>query len=105
MLGASTLELFKYRDQLTSGMVRWSDIGVGFVISFIVAVLVIKWFVGIVSRRGVGPFAWYRIVAGSLALVWLKIGRAHVGTPGTNANIVCRLLLEKKKKDDSKHTA
>src|SRR3546814_9057566 len=26
-----------------------------------------------------------------------EIGRAHVGTPVTNAHIVCRLLLEKKK--------
>src|SRR3546814_10863927 len=29
--------------------------------------------------------------------VWLKIGRAHVCTPVTNAHLVCRLLLEKKK--------
>src|SRR3546814_8195776 len=27
-----------------------------------------------------------------------KIGRAHVGTPVTNAQLVCRLLLEKNKK-------
>src|SRR3546814_6159283 len=27
----------------------------------------------------------------------LKIGRAHVWTPVTNAQLVCRLLLEKKK--------
>src|SRR3546814_3730267 len=27
----------------------------------------------------------------------LQIGRAHVGTPVTNAHLVCRLLLEKKK--------
>src|SRR3546814_2462312 len=26
-----------------------------------------------------------------------QIGRAHVGTPVTNANIVCRILLEKQK--------
>src|SRR3546814_3959837 len=26
-----------------------------------------------------------------------EIGRAHVGTPVTNAHLVCRLLLEKKK--------
>src|SRR3546814_5553143 len=26
-----------------------------------------------------------------------KIGRAHVGTPVTNAHLVCRLLLDKKK--------
>src|SRR3546814_2644014 len=28
----------------------------------------------------------------------LQIGRAHVWTPVTNAHLVCRLLLEKKKK-------
>src|SRR3546814_8095044 len=28
-----------------------------------------------------------------------EIGRAHVRTPVTNAQLVCRLLLEKKKKD------
>src|SRR3546814_9034799 len=27
-----------------------------------------------------------------------QIGRAHVGTPVTNAHLVCRLLLEKKQK-------
>src|SRR3546814_5996674 len=30
-----------------------------------------------------------------------KIGRAHVRTPVTNAHLVCRLLLEKKKKKTS----
>src|SRR3546814_7305917 len=29
-----------------------------------------------------------------------KIGRAHVCTPVTNAHLVCRLLLEKKKTDN-----
>src|SRR3546814_6164990 len=32
---------------------------------------------------------------------WIKIGRAHVSTPVTNAHTVSRLLLEQKKK--SKH--
>jgi undecaprenyl-diphosphatase len=36
-----------------------------------VALLVIRWFVGIVSRHGFAPFAWYRIVAGASALIWL----------------------------------
>src|SRR3546814_4915968 len=31
-------------------------------------------------------------------LVRHEIGRAHVSTPVTNAHLVCRLLLEKKKK-------
>ena len=72
MLGATTLELVKNRDTLLSGAVDWSDIGLGFVVSFIVALLVIKWFVGIVSRHGFGPFAWYRIIAGAAALIWLS---------------------------------
>lgn len=73
MLGATTLELLKNRDQLTSGAVSWGDVGIGFVVSFIVAILVIKWFVGIVSKHGFGPFAWYRIVAGTAALIWLSM--------------------------------
>src|SRR3546814_9871443 len=32
-----------------------------------------------------------------------RIGRAHVGTPVTNAHIVCRLLLDKKHKTNE-HT-
>jgi undecaprenyl-diphosphatase len=70
MLGASTLELFKNRAELATG-VNWTEIAIGFGVSFVVAVLVIKMFVGIVSRFGFGPFAWYRIVAGAAALVWL----------------------------------
>jgi undecaprenyl-diphosphatase len=71
MLGASTLELLKKGDQITSASVGWGSIALGFMVSFIVALLVIKWFVGLVSRRGFTPFAWYRIVAGAAALIWL----------------------------------
>src|SRR3546814_9950732 len=34
-----------------------------------------------------------------------QIGRAHVCTPVTNAHLVCRLLLEKKKKHTNSSTA
>src|SRR3546814_10754307 len=33
-----------------------------------------------------------------------EIGRAHVSTPVTNAHLVCRLLLEKKKNKTKKHS-
>src|SRR3546814_2384124 len=36
-----------------------------------------------------------------LGLATGQIGRAHVSTPVTNAHLVCRLLLEKKKKKNS----
>src|SRR3546814_8651781 len=39
---------------------------------------------------------WYPANAGS-SLQQFKIGRANVCTPVTNAHLVCRLLLEKKK--------
>jgi undecaprenyl-diphosphatase len=73
MLGATVLELAKNHDAITSGSVGWREIGVGFAVAFIVAILVIKWFVGIVSKHGFAPFAWYRIIAGTTALIWLTL--------------------------------
>lgn len=73
MLGATTLELWDNRETLMAGAgpVGWSEIAIGFVVSFIVALIVIRAFVTFVSRSGFGPFAWYRIAAGSLALLLL----------------------------------
>ncbi len=73
MLGASTLELWQNRAELAAGTgpVGWSHIAVGFVVSFIVALAVIKAFVAYVSRSGFTPFALYRIVAGAAALFFL----------------------------------
>lgn len=74
MLGASTLELLDNGDRLaTGGGVGWSEIAVGFVVSFVVAIAVIRAFVAYVSRHGFAPFAWYRIVAGVAAVVWLAL--------------------------------
>ena len=72
MMGATTLELIDNRATLASGLgpVGWSEIAIGFVVAFVVALAVIKAFVAYVSRAGFSPFAWYRIAAGALA-VWL----------------------------------
>src|SRR3546814_8412252 len=40
---------------------------------------------------------WVDSETGATIAVPAKIGRAHVSTPVTNAHLVCRLLLEKKK--------
>ncbi|MDT7933485.1 MAG: undecaprenyl-diphosphate phosphatase [Sphingomonadaceae bacterium] len=69
MLGATTLELYKNRASLSTD--QGELIAIGFVTAFIVAVIVVRLFVRFISRHGFGPFAWYRIAAGSLALALL----------------------------------
>ncbi|MDE0880125.1 MAG: undecaprenyl-diphosphate phosphatase [Sphingomonas bacterium] len=72
MLGATVLELFKNRHELASGTgVGMLDIAIGFVVSFVVAVVVVRWFVNLIGRRGFTPFGWYRIVVGGIALAAL----------------------------------
>lgn len=47
-------------------------VAIGFVVSFITALIVVKLFIGIVQKMGFAPFAWYRIVVGLglVALFW-----------------------------------
>ncbi len=73
MMGATTLELWDNHAELMAGTgpVGWSEIAVGFAVSFVVALAVIKLFVAYVSRAGFAPFAWYRIAAGIVALYFL----------------------------------
>ncbi|MGE5723154.1 MAG: undecaprenyl-diphosphate phosphatase [Sphingomonadales bacterium] len=72
MIGASALELVKNRHELMSGTgAGLGAIAIGFVVSFVVALIVVRGFVHFVSRHGFAPFAWYRIVVGAAALVWI----------------------------------
>ncbi len=49
---------------------NWILLGIGFVVSFIVAYFVVAWFMDWVKRRGFVPFAIYRILVGAGVLVW-----------------------------------
>ncbi len=72
MLGATTLELVKNRHLLAAGGAGGAtDIAIGFVTAFIVAMIVVRAFVALVSRHGFSPFAWYRIIVGLAAAAWL----------------------------------
>ena len=75
MIGATTLELATKHEQLSSGAgtVGWGEIAIGFAVSFVVALFVIRGFVAYVSRHGFAPFAWYRIVLGAAALAWFAM--------------------------------
>ena len=76
MVGATTLEVLKHRHELLAGAsgVGFGTVAVGFVVSFIVAIVVVRAFVHYISRHGFAPFAWYRIAAGIVALAWLSLG-------------------------------
>lgn len=73
MFGATVKQLWDHRHELAAGTsgVGLSEIAVGSVVSFVVSLIVIKFFIGFVSKSGFAPFAWYRIVVGALALTWL----------------------------------
>lgn len=53
---------------------EWIILLIGFVVSFIVALVVVAWFMNWVRRRGFAPFAIYRIVVGIAVLVWVMRG-------------------------------
>jgi undecaprenyl-diphosphatase len=48
---------------------------VGFVVSFITAMIVVKTFLGYVTRHGFTLFAWWRVIVGTLGLIALALGR------------------------------
>jgi undecaprenyl-diphosphatase len=75
MVGATTLEIAKHHEALMANAsgIGFGTVAVGFVVSFIVAIVVVKAFVAYISRHGFAPFAWYRIVAGAAAVVWLTL--------------------------------
>lgn len=69
--GATAYYLLKHHDRIPSEM--YGNILIGSLVSFVVAIVVVKLFVGFVTRFGFAPFAWYRIVAGAAALAWLSL--------------------------------
>jgi len=49
---------------------RWAVLGIGFAVSFIVAYVVVEWFLMWVRRHGFALFAIYRIVLGIVLLIF-----------------------------------
>jgi undecaprenyl-diphosphatase len=48
----------------------WVVLGIGFVVSFIVAYGAVAWFLAWVRKHGFAPFAVYRIIVGTAVLYW-----------------------------------
>lgn len=45
---------------------------IGNIVAFVVAVLAIKFFIGIIKQYGFKPWGWYRIVAGTILLIYFS---------------------------------
>ena len=67
MLGASIIKLLKVRDLMSTADVP--VFAVGFVVSFLAALVVIRGLLAYVSRNTFIPFAWYRIFFGAFLLL------------------------------------
>lgn len=72
MAAAFTYDLYKNRDLLD-----WSALGeiaIGFAAALVMAVLVVNWLLGYVSRHGYALFGWWRIIVGTAVLAALGVG-------------------------------
>jgi undecaprenyl-diphosphatase len=73
MVGAFVYDLYKGRGEMT--MDHAGLIAIGFVVSFVTAMIVVKAFLGYVTRHGFTLFAWWRVIVGTLGLIALAMGR------------------------------
>jgi undecaprenyl-diphosphatase len=62
---------------MPSNAQEWVVLAIGFVVSFIVALAVVAWFMNWVRQRGFTPFAIYRIIVGIAVLVWVFKGHGQ----------------------------
>jgi len=73
MVGAFAYDLYKNRADMTADHI--GIIAIGFVVSFVTAIIVVKTFLSYVTRHGFKLFAWWRVIVGTLGLMALAMGR------------------------------
>lgn len=66
MAGAFAYDLWANRALLDGSAM--TEIALGFAMAFVTAVLVVRWVLGYVSRKGYALFGWWRIIVGLAAL-------------------------------------
>jgi len=73
MAGAFAIDAWKNRAELLAVKSEIPLVAVGFVVSFLVAMLVIRGMLSILTRRGLAPFGWLRILVGAIGLAALTL--------------------------------
>jgi len=72
MIGAFAYDFYKNRAEMTTD--HLGTVAIGFVVSFIVAMIVVKSFLSYLTRHGFTLFAWWRVIVGTLGLIALAMG-------------------------------
>ncbi len=73
MVGAFAYDFYKNREEMTVDHI--GVVAIGFVVSFITAVIVVKTFLTYVTRHGFTFFAWWRVALGTVGLIALALGK------------------------------
>ena len=73
MIGAFAYDFYKSHGDMTTD--NLGIVALGFVVSFITAIIVVKTFLTYVTRHGFVLFAWWRVIVGTLGLIALAMGR------------------------------
>ena len=74
MFGASLLKLVKYDGGFTASQL--GILAVGMIVAFVVSVFVIKFFMDYIKNHYFKVFGWYRIVLGTIVLIYFGIKTA-----------------------------
>lgn len=70
MAAATGYDLLKFDHKLT--FEEWEFLGIGFVIAFLTAFVVVKWFVHLLEKHGFSIFGYYRIAVGVIFILFAK---------------------------------
>jgi len=71
MLAATLYDLVK--SGFSFSVNDWETIGLGFIVSFITAILVVKWLIKYVQNHSFAVFGWYRIALGATLLIFFAL--------------------------------
>jgi undecaprenyl-diphosphatase len=71
MVGAFAFDLYKNYGELA--FADAANIALGFVVAFAAGVVVVRYLLDFVSRHGLAPFAWWRIIVGGMGLGALSV--------------------------------
>jgi undecaprenyl-diphosphatase len=58
-----------YKSGFSFSQSEWGTVGLGFLFAFIVALIVVRWFINFIKKNTFEIFGWYRIIIGFIVLM------------------------------------